>query len=238
MDKSRRNFMLATGAAGLATVSGPSRAAVPEDAQALVAQAQATVDAFARRQDIDGFIAAVAQSRGILVFPRIIKAGFVLAGAGGTGVLLVRDQKTNNEWRGPAFYTLSTASLGLQLGATWGDLVVLINTQNALNALYNNPAALKFGGEASFAFWNQGMNVGANGTTDYLAYSTDKGAFFGLAIDGSVLAARQSLNDAYYGKPATPLAILFDPQVSSPAAQGLQASVKRLRANGLSEWAR
>ncbi|MEJ8847702.1 lipid-binding SYLF domain-containing protein [Variovorax rhizosphaerae] len=238
MDKSRRNFMLATGAFGLAAANRPALAAVPEDAQALVLAAEATVDAFTRRQDIEGFVAAVAQTRGVLVFPRIVKAGFVLAGAGGTGVLLVRDQRTNNEWRGPAFYNLSTASLGLQLGASWGDLIVLVNTQNALNALYNNPAALKFGGEASFAFWDKGMNAGASGTTDYLAYSTDKGAFFGLAIDGSVLSARQSLNDAYYGKPASPLTILFDPQVSNPAAQTLQASVKRLRANGLSEWAR
>ncbi|MEJ8852861.1 lipid-binding SYLF domain-containing protein [Variovorax rhizosphaerae] len=225
MDKSRRNFMLATGAAGLVIARRPARAAVPEDAQALVAQAEVTVD--------------VAQTGGVLIFPRIIKAGFVLAGAGGTGVLLVRDPKTNNEWRGPAFYTLSAASLGLQLGASWAELVVLVNTQNALNSLYNNPAMLKFGGDASFAFWDKGMNVGATPTTDFLAYSNDKGvAFFGLAVDGSVLSARPPLNEAYYGKPATALSILFDPQVSTPAAQGLQASVKRLRANGLSEWAR
>ena len=237
MKTTRRHFALAASALGISAAFGsvPARAADAEDAEALVVAAQATVEAFTRDNDITGFVAALGPAKGILVFPRVIKAGLVFGGSGGSGVLLVRN-KTRNDWYGPAFYTMGSASVGLQIGASAAEVVILAMTDNALNALYDK-ADLSLGGDASVAIWNKGVGAAADTEPDFLAYSRVKGAFAGFSIHGSVVAARQTLNDAYYGKRATPLAILLEREVSNPAAANLQAAVKGLRRIAISEIA-
>jgi lipid-binding SYLF domain-containing protein len=224
MNTSRRNFVLAAGALSLAAALAgtPARASDAGDAAALVAQAQATLNAFAQSKDFPGFGAALAGSRGVLVFPQVLKAGFVLGGSGGNGVLLMRDEKTG-DWRGPAFYTMGSASIGFQAGVSEAQVVMLVQTQKALDSLYTNK--VKLGGDASVAVWKKGVGAGA-GLSDFVAYSMVKGAFAGVAVDGSVLDVRQSLNQAYYGQPATPVDIVVKQAVSNPAAAGLQQTAK------------
>ena len=78
------------------------------------------------------------------------------------------------------------------------------------------------------------MAIGPKGTgtgialdSDFVAYSTVKGAFAGLAIDGSVLDVRGALNSAYYGKKVTPAEILAKRAPVKPEAAALQAAVKK-----------
>ena len=185
-------------AATVAMTGSPSaRASDASDAAELVAKAQATIGEFGRNKDFPTFSPALAKARGVLIFPQVLKAGFVLGGSGGSGVLLVRDAKTG-KWIGPAFYTMGSASLGFQAGASAAEVVMIVNSQKALDS-------------------------------DFVAYSAVKGAFAGLAIDGSVLDARGGLNSAYYGKKkTTPIDILVKRQVANkPESAALQAAVKK-----------
>lgn len=226
MNTSRRNLVLATGALGLSAslASMPAFASDAGDAAALVVKSQATVEAFAQDKELSSLGASLADAKAVLVFPQILKAGFVLGGSGGTGVLLVRDEKTGN-WHGPAFYTIGSASFGLQAGASSAEVLMLVRTQRALDALYTNK--VKLGGDASIAVWDKGMGTGAALSADMVAYSMVKGAFAGVAIDGSVLDVRQSLNRAYFGKPVTPEDILVKRNVSNPSADGLLTAVRK-----------
>jgi len=200
MNMTRRSLTVA-GVALAATVamtaSPPARASNASDAAELVAKAQATIGEFGRNKDFPTFSPALAKARGVLIFPQVLKAGFVLGGSGGSGVLLVRDAKTG-KWIGPAFYTMGSASLGFQAGASAAEVVMIVNSQKALDS-------------------------------DFVAYSAVKGAFAGLAIDGSVLDARGGLNSAYYGKKkTTPIDILVKRQVANkPESAALQAAVKK-----------
>ena len=158
----------------------------------------------------------------MLIFPQVLKAGFVLGGSGGSGVLLVRDAKTG-KWIGPAFYTMGSASLGFQAGASAAEVVMIINSQKALDSLFSNK--VKLGGDASVAIGPKGTGAGVALDSDFIAYSTVKGAFAGLAIDGSVLDVRGALNSAYYGKKMTPVDILVKQArgqagIGSPARGG------------------
>jgi SH3 domain-containing YSC84-like protein 1 len=225
MNKIRRHFTISTGALILAAAFGnmPARASDASDASALVEKAQTTINAFTTHADFPTLKSALAKAKGVLIFPQVLKAGFILGGSGGSGVLLVHDEKSGN-WVGPAFYTMGSASLGFQAGASSAEVVMLVHSQKALDSLYTNK--LKLGADASVAIGPKGVGTGASITADFIVYSTVKGAFVGMAVDGSVLDVRETLNAAYYGRPATPADILVKQDVSSPASARLQNALK------------
>jgi len=212
-------------AVAVATIASPTaRASDASDAKELVTKAQATIGDIGRNPDFPTFSPALAKARGVLIFPQVLKAGFILGGSGGSGVLLVRDTKTN-KWIGPAFYTMGSASLGFQAGASAAEVVMIVNSQKALDSLY--ASKVKVGGDASVAIGPKGTGAGIALDTDFVAYSTVKGAFAGLAIDGSVLDVRKGLNSAYYGKKVTSAEILVRQAATKPESAALQAAVKK-----------
>jgi lipid-binding SYLF domain-containing protein len=132
---------------------------------------------------------------------------------------------------------MGMASVGLQIGVSAAQVIMVVRTQKGLDSLYKSEKGeLKLNADASVALLNVGAGAAADTDADFLAFSKVKGAFAGFAVDGAVIAVRSSLNESYYGKPATPLAILLDQSVSNPAATGLQQSLKRLRSMSLSDW--
>jgi lipid-binding SYLF domain-containing protein len=227
MDNRRRHLIVTGGAIVLAGAFNCMHAWASDatDASMLVEKAHVTVNAFASNKDFPTLKSTLAKAKGVLIFPQILKAGFVLGGSGGSGVLMLRDEKTGN-WNGPAFYTMGSASLGFQAGASSAEVLMVIHSQKALDSLYSNK--LKLGADASIAVGPKGVGTGASVTADFVVYSTVKGAFVGLAVDGSVLDVRDTLNSAYYGKPVTPIEILVKKEVGNPEAQKLQAALKNL----------
>jgi lipid-binding SYLF domain-containing protein len=142
----------------------------------------------------------------VLIFPQVLKAGFFLGGSGGTGVLLVRDEATGT-WSEPAFYTVGSVTFGLQIGGEAAEVVMLAMNQKALDSLLSS--TVKLGGDASIAIGPIGG--GAKGavtipavTADFVSFTKAKGLYAGLNLDGSVLAVRDGLNSAYYGKEVMP----------------------------------
>lgn len=226
MNTIRRHFMMSASALAFSGVfiSMPALASDASEASGLVDKAKITITEFAANKDFAGMKSALRQAKAVLIFPQILKAGFILGGSGGSGVLLVRDENSGT-WGGPAFYTMGTASLGLQAGASAAEVVMVVHSQKALDSLYTNK--LKLGADASVAVGPKGAGTGASVTADFIVYSQAKGAFAGLAVDGSVLDVRDSLNAAFYGKPVTPMGILVKQEVSNPAAAGLQAELAK-----------
>jgi lipid-binding SYLF domain-containing protein len=227
MHRERRSFTLAaaTLAATIVAASVPARAADDAvDARALAHKAQATISAFSGHKDFPTLGPALAKAKAVLIFPQILKAGFVLGGSGGSGVLLVHDEKTG-QWSEPVFYTMGSASLGFQAGASAAEVVMIVNSQKALDALYTSK--LKLGGDASVAVGPKGVGTGASLSADFVAYSAVKGAFAGMAVDGSVLEVRDSLNKAYYAKPVTPIDIAVKHAATNADSAGLRATVKK-----------
>ena len=225
MNISRRSLALAgLGLALAAAGSSPARASDASDAADLVREAQKTIADFGANKEFPTFSPALAKAKAVLIFPQVLKAGFILGGSGGNGVLLVRDAKSGG-WVGPAFYTMGSASLGFQAGASSAEVVMIINSQKSLDSLYSNK--VKLGGDASAAIGPKGVGTGTALNADFIVYSTVKGAFAGIAVDGSVLDVRQSLNNGFYGTKATPVEILVKQEHKKPEAAALQAAVKK-----------
>jgi len=229
MNNNRRQVALASMAVAIAALLGsaPARAESAAEANGLAQKATVTLNGMIANADFPTLRPALGHARAVLIFPQILKAGFVLGGSGGSGVLMVRDEK--GAWTGPAFYTMGSASIGFQAGASSAEVVMIVNSQKALDSLYSNK--LKLGGDASVAAGPKGVGTGAAVTADFVVYSTVKGAFAGISVDGSVLDVRESLNSAFYGKPATPVDILVKKSVGpTPEAAALQAALKKAAA--------
>lgn len=210
--------------AAAALVAVPAHASDATEASQLADKAVLTLRSFANDKDFATVGPALARAKGVLIYPEVLKAGFVLGGSGGSGVLMVRDEKTG-KWVGPAFYTMGSASLGLQAGASSAEVLMVINSQKALDSLYTNK--VKLGGDASVALGPKGQGTGASVTADFVVYAKAKGAYAGFSVEGSVLDVREKLNNAYYGKAVTPNEILVKREASNPAAAGLQDALAK-----------
>ena len=226
MNIARRYFTFTAAALawGAACIALPARASDASDAKDLVDKSSVTISSLANDPDFASIGPALGRAKAVLILPQVLKAGFVLGGSGGSGVLMVRDAKTG-DWSGPAFYTMGSASLGLQAGASSAEMLMVINSQKALDSLYTNK--LKLGGDASVAVGPKGAGAGASVSADFIVYAKAKGAFAGISVDGSVLDVRQKLNAGYYGKAVTPLDILVKGEALNPDSAALQAILKK-----------
>src|SRR5947207_2878693 len=87
--------------------------------------------------------AILGKASGIAIFPNTVKAGFVVGGMRGRGVISARGA---NGWSAPAFLTLTGGSFGLQIGGQAADIILVINGQRGLENLVSNQ--FKIGADA------------------------------------------------------------------------------------------
>jgi SH3 domain-containing YSC84-like protein 1 len=214
----RRSVTIAL--AACAVLPPLARASDADEARRVVDRARIAFDDVVKTPDHETLRAGLKSAKGVLVFPSILKGGFVIGGSGGTGVLLVREGEV---WSQPAFYTLGAVSVGLLAGGQSAEVVILVNSQKGVDRLLTN--SLKLGGEASIAAGPVGAGKAANLTADFVSYAKSKGAYLGASVEGSVLDVRDTLNHAYYGKAVSPLDILVKRTVSNPHAQALRAAL-------------
>jgi lipid-binding SYLF domain-containing protein len=133
----------------------------------------------------------------------------------------------NGEWNGPAFYTIGSASFGLQIGGDVSELSFVVRTQKGLEEFYRTD--YKLGADASVAMGPVGGGAQVKGiTADVVAYAKKKGAFVGMAVDGSIIAVSDDSNAAYYGKPVRPTDILVKQSVSNPKSADLRNAAAKL----------
>lgn len=209
----------------------PGTAQTVTEEQNLVERAKATVDAFTAQADMEEMRKLLPRARGVLVFPQILKAGFILGAEGGSGVLLGRDGKTG-AWTAPAFYTMGAASIGFQAGAEASEVMLLIMSDRALNAVIEHQ--VKLGADASIAVGPIGKGMGASTTTnlnaDIYSFARTKGLFGGVSLEGAVIKSRDSMMQAYYGKPASARQVVLQRQLEAPHALPLQQALQRAEA--------
>src|SRR6266436_2667413 len=72
------------------------------------------------------------RAEAVAVFPNVIKAGFIVGGRGGRGVI---SRRVTGGWGAPAFFDLAGGSIGLQIGASSTDFVLLFMNENAVESL-------------------------------------------------------------------------------------------------------
>lgn len=204
---------------------GSTAALAQSDQQKLVDAADKTFSNFVRDPDMTWFHDNIGRAKGLLIAPTVAKAGFIFGGSGGRAVLIVRDGKTG-KWAGPAFYTLATASVGFQAGVSVSEMINMVMSDKALNALLAN--SVKLGPDASIAAGPVGAGAKADVITDLVTFSRSKGVYGGVNLDGTVVAVSNDWNEAYYHKkPLLPPDILITMSTHAKGADKLLADVQR-----------
>jgi len=153
------------------------------------------------------------QAKCVAVIPKMAKAGFIVGGKHGNGVVSCR---TNSGWSAPAFISMSGASIGLQAGAVEQDIVLLMNDQGKQ--------------ELEGGHWDLGAEMVAAGPTGQaattadtgwktpvLSYSNAGGAFAGFDVGGSKIGIDQDTIKNTYGGSSS-IQTILEGQVQPPAA--------------------
>jgi SH3 domain-containing YSC84-like protein 1 len=212
--------------AALLSLSAPSaRADDSAEAEELVNKARLSFESLVRDPNMTWLRDDVKDAKGILIVPELLKAAIFFGGSGGSGVFLARDEKTG-DWSDPAFYTLGSGSFGLQFGAESSEVVLLAMTQRGVKAMLDR--SFKLGADASIAVGPIGGGVEgatANLSADILSFARSKGAFAGVSLEGAVIATRDALSSAYYGREVQAMDILVKRDVHNNHAKALRAAV-------------
>ena len=143
------------------------------------------------------------QAMCVLVFPSVKKFAVGVGGSYGRGVLVCRKGDTmDGNWGAPAMYALDQESLGVQLGSTATDFVLVVMHNKGVDAILNGKT--KLGANAAAAAGPTGAQAtGYNATamsSDVLTYSRSKGLFAGVSIQGASIETDNEANKKLYGK--------------------------------------
>lgn len=196
--------------------------------QDLVEKSRMTLQGFLADANMGWFRDHMPDAKGIFIVPQLLKAAFFVGGEGGSGVLLVKDDKTG-DWSDPAFYTMGAGSFGFQFGAQASEVVLLVMSQRGIESLLSS--TFKLGGDISVAVGPVGAGIegstAMNLSADLLTFARAKGLFGGISLEGAVIATRDEWNQAYYGKEVRPADILLKRAVKNSQGAGLKASLAR-----------
>jgi lipid-binding SYLF domain-containing protein len=133
------------------------------------------------KNEIPGANEFLANAKGVLVVPNVIRIGFGLGGEYGEGALLI-DGKTVD------YYSLGAGSIGLQIGAQSKNVVIIFMDENALTK-FRDSLGWRAGIDGSVAFVDQG--AGASVDTSNIQHPVVgfifgvKGLMANLSLEGS-----------------------------------------------------
>ncbi len=209
----------------------PAVAHAQAEQQALVDRATLAVQEIVGTPADSNVLDILRKARGVMVCPRLFKAGFMFGGQGGSCVLLARDG--GGGWSDPAFYSLGSGSFGFQVGIQDTAMLMAILTDKGLASVMDDQ--LKLGADASLAIASYGGGAEAATTAavgaDIVAFQRSRGLFAGISLSGSVVATDTAANQAYYGKPLAARQITVQMEVNNSGADPLRSVLMRYGAN-------
>ena len=191
--------------------------------QELVDKAEMTLKTL--HQDSAWFRDHAKDAKAVFIVPSLKRAALILGGAGGSGVFMVK--QADGSWSHPAFYTMGSASVGLQIGADASEIVLVVRTQRGVESFYTND--FRVGGDASLALGSTGSGTRAGGLKgDFVAFAKSKGGYGGISLDAQGVAVEDQANLNYYGMPVRPIDILVRDKASNPGSASLRETAKNL----------
>lgn len=158
------------------------------------------------------------EARAIVVVPDTIKAGFMIGGRRGLGLMSVKS--ADGTWSNPVFVKLAGASFGLQAGVQSADVILVFRSERGVDSIVNGKITL--GADAGIAAGPVGRNAAAATDGEFKAeiwsWSRARGLFAGVALDGAVLSIDNGANRTAYGEGTTPRAIFEGRAPGTPSA--------------------
>jgi len=207
----------------------PTNTQAEEDKlQKLLSDSVAIIEEIMNSPDQEIPVNLISQAKAVLIFPTMVKAGFILGGRYGGGVASIRSKSTG-KFGPPTFLTQSGLSFGFQIGAEAVDLILLVMTERGLKSLLKDQFTL--GADIAVSVGPVGRHVEAAADVrmqgEIYSYSRSKGAFAGISLKGTVITTNEDANHIYYGQPFKAKDILLRGKVQKIPVSG-QRFLKQL----------
>ena len=157
----------------------------------------------------------------VVVFPSVLKAAFIVGGSYGRGAMSCRQgQDFRGRWGAPTMMALEGGSFGFQIGGEATDFVLLVMNERGASGILTSK--VKLGADASVAAGPVGRTASAETDAtlraDVLSYSRARGAFVGVALEGSTIRPDNGANKQIYGHEVQAREIVLSGHVAIPLA--------------------
>jgi lipid-binding SYLF domain-containing protein len=169
----------------------------------------------------------LAKAKCVVVVPGVKKAALGIGGQYGRGYINCRTE--NGGWGAPGGIRIEGGSVGLQIGGTETDLILLVLNERGADRLLSSRFTV--GADAAVAAGPVGRAAAAQTdatlTAEILAWSRARGAFAGISLQGSTLREDAAENRELYGKEVPNRDIVRGNLAAPPAAAGLIAALSK-----------
>jgi SH3 domain-containing YSC84-like protein 1 len=164
----------------------------------------------------------------VVVFPSVLKAAFIVGGSYGRGAMSCRKgQNFSGPWGAPTMMALEGGSFGFQIGGEATDFVLLVMNERGASGILTSK--VKLGADASVAAGPVGRTASAETDAtlraDILSYSRARGAFAGIALEGSTIRPDNGANKQIYGREVAARDIVLSGHVAIPPAAKRMVSI-------------
>ena len=185
--------------------------------ESIIDDALSMLKEISSEEDVSSMADTVRTSHAIAIVPSMVKAGFIIGGEYGEGLIL---RHKDGKWYGPSFYNIGGGSFGFQIGAQSVALLMAVINEKGVGAFTGSKT--KLGGDIAIAAGPVGRRAeaatDAQAKASIYSYSMSKGLFAGLSLEGSVISISVKRNNEYWvgkvsakealNKPATDKRIL------------------------------
>lgn len=145
-------------------------------------------------------------ARGLAIL-EVARGGAGITGRAGKGIVVAR---TRGGWSGPAFIASGGVGFGPQIGGSVTELVLVLNTREAVEAFARGGTVELTGSLAAVAGpVGRSAELGVVPAAPVYSYSRSQGLFVGASIGGTAYITRADANESYYGRKVTPREILY-----------------------------
>jgi lipid-binding SYLF domain-containing protein len=152
--------------------------------------------------------AMLRDAAGVAIIPDLVKAGFLIGGRFGRGVVLPRQPE--GSWGDPVFVTLAGGGFGLQAGIQSADVILVFKTAKSLDRVLSGKGKVTLGGDIGIAAGPVGRQ--AEAATDgqlkaeIYSYSRSRGLFAGVSLEGAAIWSDATANRDFYRERGVPQA--------------------------------
>ena len=155
-----------------------STSLMAKPASVIEAEANAALAVFKTKPGASKFL---SQIKGYLIFPSVMKGGFIVGGEYGEGVLKVDGQTK-------AYYSIASGSLGFQAGVQEASYLIAFVSQRALdNFMRSNGWEAGVDGTITLVSWGAGKDISSISYEKpiYGFVFDSKGLMGGVSLEGT-----------------------------------------------------
>lgn len=150
----------------------------------------------------------IQEAKGLAIFT-VFKAGLFWSGRAGSGIVIARTQ--DNTWSPPSCINIAGVGFGAQFGADVTNFVIILNTDKAVKA-FSSGDNVTLGGGLSVSAGPIGMGTEVSSSvyepSALYSYSSSKGFFAGVSVEGTIIMERKDANKKFYGRDISAAEIL------------------------------